>query len=278
MVRSMIRRCTLGALPLCLAISLAAQKPRVATVVVTVFADSGVIALAGAEVSVPDADRGGRTDSLGEVTLREIPFGTHAIRVRLVGYTPLEAALQFHTETMTAEFRLKPASIALDTVRVSKTRVANGLEEFESRRALGLGRFLTQQDLDRARTDDFQTLVAARFPGVTAVFLATGERVLATTRGSCGADTSRMPRMGGRSGGAVSRTVDASRASPATSCGSGIPCVVPTLVDGEDVRGADALLRPADLAGVEYYTASQIPAQYRTSGTACGLLILWARK
>ena len=265
MTRAAIRRCVLGSIPIVFAASLLAQKPRVATLVVAVFADSGVIALAGAEVSVPDAHRVGRTDSLGEVTVREIPFGSHVVRVRMPGYAPLEASLQLHTEMMTAEFRLKPTSVELDTVRVLKPRVANGLEEFEARRALGLGRFLTQHDLDHAPTDDFQTLIAERFPGVIAVFLGTGERVLATTRGSCGADGSRMPAMGrGRSGG--------------SSCGSGVPCVVPTLVDGEDVRGADALLKTRDLAGVEYYTAPQVPAQYRRSGTACGLLILWVRK
>jgi len=264
-MRTTIRWCVLSAAPIFFAVSLGAQKPRVGTLVVTVFTDSGVVALAGAEVSVPDADRRGQTDSLGEVTLREIPFGAHAIRVRMLGYAPLEAPLQLRTEMMTAEFRLKPTSAKLDTVRVLKTRVANGLEEFEARRTLGLGRFLTQHDLEHAPTEDFQTLIAERFPGVTAVFLATGERVLATTRGSCGADGSRVPRMGG----GVPR---------GSSCGNGVPCIVPTLVDGEDARGADALLRPTDLAGVEYYTPSQIPTQYRVSGSACGLLILWVRK
>jgi hypothetical protein len=37
------------------------------------------------------------------------------------------------------------------------------------------------------------------------------------------------------------------------------------------------LIRTWDLSGAEYYTPSTVPARYRTSGTACGLLLLWSK-
>jgi hypothetical protein len=32
-----------------------------------------------------------------------------------------------------------------------------------------------------------------------------------------------------------------------------------------------------DLAGVEYYTGNNVPARYRVSGAACGVLLTWSK-
>jgi hypothetical protein len=37
------------------------------------------------------------------------------------------------------------------------------------------------------------------------------------------------------------------------------------------------LIRTWDLSGVEYYTGNSVPARYRTSGAACGVVLLWSK-
>jgi len=250
-----------------------AQKVRLSTLMAMVLTDSTSASVSGAEISVVGLDAPAKTDSLGEASIPKISFGVHTVRVRALGYTPLEARVIFRTDTMAAMFylkrasMLKPASVEMDTVRISAPGVSPGLEEFESRRALCLGRFLTRADLDGVGQIDFQTLMSVRFPGLKVVPLANGEHVLASTRGSCGADPSR-----------VGNTGRAGRSTGGSSCLSDVPCVVPTFLDGEDVRGAGASARPSELAGVEYYTGSQIPVQYRVSGSGCGVLVLWSRR
>jgi hypothetical protein len=39
----------------------------------------------------------------------------------------------------------------------------------------------------------------------------------------------------------------------------------------------DTLIRTWDLSGAEYYTGASMPARYRMSGSACGVLLLWSK-
>lgn len=99
------------------------------------------------------------------------------------------------------------------------------------------------------------------------IFLANGEHVLGSTRSSCDADMTRM----GLPAPPSSRTV--------ANCSPTKPCPVPVILDGQDLHDAvgDALhLR--DLAAAEFYTATQVPTQYRVSGYGCGVLVLWSRR
>lgn len=53
------------------------------------------------------------------------------------------------------------------------------------------------------------------------------------------------------------------------------PCVVSVYVNGLFAPDAIESLRPADVAGAEYYEAATVPPQYRRSGPAVPVLVLW---
>ena len=243
-----------------------AQTGRRGVLVATITVDSAGGAPSGAEVVITDLQKLAKTNQLGEAVITDVAPGTHTVRVRALGYAPVVASLVFTGDTLATTFYLKPVAAIIDTVRVSATRVQPGLEAFEHRRAMGLGRFLTESQLDSAGAWDFRTLMTTKFPGLIVKTLSDGHRVLASTRGSCGADASRLgnQRVGKIGGG--------------SSCFSNQPCVLPVFLDGQDFRDAWDIIRVWDLAGIEYYSGTDVPAEYRASGSACGVLVAWSRR
>jgi len=138
----------------------------------------------------------------------------------------------------------------MDVVHVSAAQVPRGLEKFAARRAMGIGHFLTQSQLDSASTSDFQTLMAIKFPGLSTIRLANGDRVIVSLRG-----------------GAGNWAVE--------------PCAVPVILDGQPLTQHDAVtdvVRTRDLAGIEFYSGIEVPVEYHVSGYGCGVLVLWSRR
>ncbi len=37
------------------------------------------------------------------------------------------------------------------------------------------------------------------------------------------------------------------------------------------------MLEPGTIAGIEYFTTAQMPAQFNGTGSACGTLVIWTR-
>ena len=258
---------------ICVALSLLAapaskaQKPRASTLVATVAIDGSRELLPDAEVAITDLSRTTKSDIVGEAAISNVPPGQHTVRVRAMGYDVAEALLMFRDDTVAATFFLKPVAAQMAAVDISAPRVPHGLEEFEARRALGIGHFLTQGKIDSASTTDFNTFMATSFPGLKVIFLANGEHVLSSTRSSCDADMSRM----GLPGASSSRTVG--------GCSPTKPCPVPVILDSQDLHDAVGdVIHLHDLAAAEFYTATQVPTQYRVSGYGCGVLLLWSRR
>jgi hypothetical protein len=49
-------------------------------------------------------------------------------------------------------------------------------------------------------------------------------------------------------------------------------------LDGSYIPGIDmGSLRAAGFEGVEYYTPSNVPPEFKRPGTQCGVLLLWSR-
>lgn len=219
---------------------LAAQADSAAAtgVVVGVVRDSLGNAMRGAIVAV----RGLRVESneLGAFRLLGFPAGTSALRVRRVGYLPLNMQLVLIAgDTLTARLTLARL-VTLDSIDVVEAR--SGIAEFEERRAQKVGHFITRADFERSpsrRVADF----LARVPGLH----------IATNR-----SRSESFALSGR--GAISMS-------------SG-PCYALVYLDGLPVyRGAPNLpfnlsaLAAVDIEGIEYYRGGAGP---RRSTTARG--------
>ena len=249
-----MRRATLAGFGAALSVLAAteshAQKPRTATLVATVAVEGSQQLLPGAEVIITDLQRAAKSDVVGEADISDVPRGEHLVRVRSFGYIAVETRLVFRGDTLAATFFLKPLAVSMDIVHVSATEVPRGLEQFAARRAMGIGHFLTAGQIDSASTTDFQTLMSIKFPGLTVIPLANGDRVIASLRGGSGNWSVQ-------------------------------PCIVPVILDGQPLTQHDAVtdvVKTRDLTGIEFYSGIEVPVEYHVSGYGCGVLVLWSRR
>jgi hypothetical protein len=242
--------------------------------------------IASAEVLLPTLRLLTRTDSLGQARVAGVPLGAHRVRVRRLGFVPSDITLKFEHDTTDAVFRLERSAAQLGAVEVAADAVPIALRDFETRRKQGIGRFLTETDLGRETNREFTDVVTVRFPGLTVKTDEFGKPHVASTRSNCGS----APPSGGNGRRTNARILDSGRPGAASggsadggatasgSCYSVRPCFVQVYLDDMNLGEADdALVRTWDLAGAEYYTGASMPARYRTSGSACGVLLLWSR-
>ena len=261
-------------------------------------------ALTGAEVIFPELGRGGHTDGLGEARIGGIPVGSHRIRVRMIGYAAADTVLPFQGDTTGIVFRLEHTAVQMEAVEV-KAAGPSRLREFEMRRAQGIGKYLTVDQLERDKDREFGVVAMTRFPGLQVVHDGDGRPHIASIRGSCGVGSSPSEalRVGSRGGGSGGRGAATTGGSPtgvqgsggagqgsvsteppvgtAFSAGSCTPnkgCIVQTYLDDILLDEADFdIIATWDLAGVEYYSGAQVPVRYRISGAACGVMLLWSK-
>lgn len=236
-------------------VSRPARVAAQATLVATVADASSRDFLSGVEVSIAPLRRSTKTDLLGEARIAGIAAGQYRVEARLLGYQPEAIDLPFRSaDTIRVTFLLTRIATSLDTTRVTAASVPGHLSEFETRRSLGTGRFLTEAELMAGANSDLGRLLAQRFPGLRAVSGAGGQGTyLFSTRG-------RTVR--GKSPNAGLCPIQVYR----DGMRSGPPQEATDLSD----------LKPQSLSGVEFYNETSIPAEYR-SGNACGVLLLWTK-
>ncbi len=270
------------------AAALVAVAPKLAaqgrsTFAVTVTDVQTSSPLVGAEVVLPELKRVERTDSNGRARIPGVASGTHRVRVRMISYVAADTTIAFSGDSTVATFALAPAAQAVERVTVT-AEAPRGLKDFETRRKQGIGRFLTESDLVRDSDRDFTLVATMRFPGLSLQSDTDGRPHVASMRSNCGGDAGRVStdnrgveRIGGKPGmkdGLGSRGIDGEPQMKG-SCSNVRPCLVPIFLDDIELGETDAgIIRTWDLSGAEYYTPSSVPARYRRSGAACGVLEL----
>ena len=256
------------------------------TVLIARVADSSTGApLARAEILFPDLEKTGRTNARGEARVADVPRGVHRVLVRQPGYTASEITLSFETDTVARVFLLQPVAQLLDTLVVKDKNTPTVLRDFEIRRSMGLGHFLVENELRREGTRDFALVAQSRLPGIRAISGGDGRYRLASTRSQCGysralgeADSANV---GGARGGGLGR--GGTKGSPTSggqmdgSCASSTPCWLHVYLDGLKINSDLDLVHTSQLYGVEYYSGTNMPVEYRTAGSACGVLLVWTR-
>ena len=233
-----------------------------------------------AVVGVFGTQRAARTDAVGAFRLDGIPAGTRTIEVRALGQLPLTFPVDFATNAAldtTLSISLQAQNLAAVAVKESGNfmkSMDNG--GFETRRAQGMGRFVTEKDIALHPSTNLGD-VLANVPGMHLDYGTSGFP---------------MPLMKG-----VMNTQ-----SPVVSAGGAKPnfgayCVpnffldgAPFLVDGSrKPKGglgdqaqhpfsdlSDAA-HPEAIKGIEIYSnPGTIPAQYDLmSSTGCGSIVIW---
>jgi len=217
-----------------------AQNGATAIAVTAIDADSRKV-LGGVEISIDG--RTATTDTLGQAQISGLESGRRHVQARRLGFQPVSAYVECtEGETLRVRLLMRRSGPVLDTQRVVAKGASPGLRDFEERRALGEGRFLTREDIDKFAGRELATQLAVRFP---------------ETRIQVG-------RMGGRYLMALRSTGDAAG------------CVCRVFLDGLRHDADLTSIRPESLAGIEFYQGSNIPVEFR-AGAPCGVLVLWSR-
>ena len=239
----------------------------------TVKADSGDVPVVGAEVLLEGTEWRSRTDRAGAFRLIDIKPGSYRLLARAVGYRPLAAkAIIAVGDTIELELVLTKMTVELAPLEVTadkpefRSAVMRG---FDDRRSAGLGRFFTRTDLEKW---DHGTVTGA-LRGVSGLRLVplpcSGGYAVATARGG---DTPGARRLvcSGISGRGLA-------IQPA--------CFLSIYLDGvklwswgdqppPDMEAIQAM----SLEGIEIYRGpAELPAQYQTTGSACGAVLFWTR-
>jgi hypothetical protein len=140
-----------------------------------VVADSTNLPLADVDVLLSDINRHDRTNARGTFRLTGVPPGVHTLSARRVGYGPLDARVEFTARHSTDKGIALSRVTSLDSVRVvaARTTLGVGLAAFEESRAMGLGKFVTPEQM---RANEHRKVVDM-------LRVSTGLRIL--TRSDC---------------------------------------------------------------------------------------------
>lgn len=243
-----------------------------ATLAGVVLADSTERPIVSAEVMISGLTISARSDSLGGFVLKGIPAGRHQVVVRAIGFAEFRTLLTFRAgERQEADLLLTPTVQTLTKVDVTAAKSTSGnnprIAEFDERKKIGIGHFLTQDYFEKGEGRKLPELLIAKIPGLrTETF--SGRRAVASTRGKI--TFGKTPK-----GDEVDRAMKANAA-----------CYVQVIVDDivrygsktdESLFDIDQI-DPSTIAAIEYYTVAQLPLQFNRGGNApCGALVIWSR-
>lgn len=224
-------------------------------------------AVVGAEVKVEALGLTLLTDANGGFEL-SAPAGVLTLVVRAVGYEPAILTLVASADRANDfVIDLTPRPQILDSVTTTaEAPLPRGrMRAFEERRRVGMGRFLTREEL--AERENSRLSDVLRTTGIPLMRRPTpcgGGFAVASGRGS--GTIVKLPRCGGR---------------PMPTA-----CYMAVYLDGvriwalgqQDPTNIDSF-SPRELEGVEIYRGSaRAPAQYSGLDHACGVILLWTRE
>ncbi len=241
----------LRVLALTAAIPWAAHAQAGASLSGRVLVESTEDPIAGVEISIAGQEVSARSDSGGRFALRGIRPGRHVVLLRAIGFSEYSTTLHFFGgQEIETDFALVPLGQSLAKVEVKATPPSGDnprIAEFDERRKFGMGRFVTQAELEKAEGRNLVTFLIGRIPGLR-----------------CAPIGYRCELVSGR--GPVKF--------------SAAPCLVRVVYDGFPGGNQIGLndMDPSTIAAVEYYTPTNLPPQFNFEGNnPCGTLIVWSR-
>ncbi|MYH09940.1 MAG: carboxypeptidase-like regulatory domain-containing protein [Gemmatimonadales bacterium] len=200
-----------------------------------------------AAVSVSERTGTVETNGRGRFVLSGLPVGVQALHVRRPGYAPLRHVVAVHRGLTTeVEIGLVPTSAEMDPMVATATRPRQlEVTGFYERRLrgemLGVGRFLTAEDIERWQPSTVGRFIEDHVPEIR-------------RRGVTLINTTGL--MGWKG------------------------CPVAIYVDGIPQRsyGIGGAVVPNQVAGLEVYTGpAGLPAEFRDERNRCGAVVAWTR-
>ena len=232
-----------------------------------------------AQLRIAGIDTVYRSDYVGEISFKRPRPSKLQLRVTKAGFAPIDTTFDVaNVDWMQIVISLAPIAQPLAPATVVASRPAAHLAAFETRRAQGRGRYITPEQLREAHDKKLIEMLV-RLPGLHADAGSDGiARVLARS------GPTSMVESGPKTYGTVVRG-DAprpqdGRAHRSSDDGTVKPgyCEVSVFMDGMYIKDPDvSMMRATGFDAVEWYTASNIPPEFKRAGTQCGVLLLWSR-
>jgi hypothetical protein len=215
----------------------------------TVVGDNGR-PMRNAAVDLMGTKQSVHTDSAGAFRIDHIPAGTRTIVVRYIGLQPMTASMDFATsEARDTLFSIGKKAQALRPVTIRGEATPSWMERsgFEFRRKMGLGGFMTEEEVKRHTFPELVTVLE----GIRGVRVNWGG-----AKGVMG-----IPFM----------------------MGMGHTCAPNYFLDGSpfpsDFEQLSGLVPPESIKGIEVYSSvGTVPVQYDNfARTGCGSIVIWTR-
>lgn len=218
-----------------------------------IVSDTGLAPLQGAFITVFGSNLRVGTGPNGRFRITKIPVGQYLLMVKRVGYRPASAIIQVsETDTLRLSYTLEPVPPEqLNAVVVTEKAPSVRMSEFEQRRKLGQGEFMTADDI-KARNSVFATELFRKFKAVNVTPDNSGP---ITQYYAISAREGGNPQLG---------------ACPMQVYLDQVPLPSPF--------NLDLLPPPHDIGGIEVYAgASTIPLQFAGYDRGCGVILVWTK-
>ncbi len=222
--------------------------------------------LEGARIAVDGLDSVLATDRAGAFHLADHPPGTVRLVISAIGHVPGRFGITLRDERLLVDtvFALERAAQRLDSIVVAESAQpfrSAGTLEFERRRAMGFGSFLTRQELNQWGPT----------PVSASIRVLGGFRLMPRSL-KCGGGFALASGRGLNAAGGGDECVDTA-------------CYVAVYVNGSQIwtpgMGAPPDIErylASELDAVEIYRgAGQLPPELQSTGAACGAIVLWTR-
>jgi hypothetical protein len=223
--------------------------------------DSLLNPLQAAEVKILSTNVKVVTGPNGRFRISQVPAGSYVLVVRRAGYRPTSTVAQVTaSDTLRPSYTLERAATTLGAATITAERTSPRLAEFEARRKLGFGEFMTEKEINQ-RNSVFTTDLLRKFVSINVS--------PSNTQTSGGAP--EYFALSRREGGTI---------LGAAGGGNGY-CAMQVYVD--DVRmpmpfNLDMLPAPRWLSGIEVYAGSAtLPPKYNTMDSGCGVVLVWTK-
>ncbi len=205
--------------------------------------------LGGARVQLEGTSRAATTRPTGEFVLDSLPSGTQTVSVRLLGYSPVEKAVDLTSRApASVSVTLENFVPVLAEVRVTAQR-ERALDDvgYSRRKRMGMGWYLDGKEMDSHGTSTNFSDVMRIAPGIR----------VSTAQGN--------------------RQVIQSSRDPVNGC-------VNIYIDGSlwqqmEPGDVDDFVKPFELGAVEVYNGSGTPAEYQPAGkSSCTTIVAWTKR
>ena len=218
-----------------------------------IVSDTNLVPLHAAFVSILGTTLRVGTGPNGRFRIVRIPAGQYLVIVKRIGYHPTSSVIDVApSDTVRLSYTLAEAPVTtLNPVVVTEQSASIRMQEFEKRRAQGVGEFLTQGQIDKANTV-FTTELMRKFLSVN---VSPSKSSAITEYFALSAREGGNPSMG---------------ACPMQVFLDQVPLPTPF--------NLDLLPSPRDLAGIEVYAGSAtIPMQFSGPNRGCGVVLVWTK-